>query len=344
MINHLNIALRIICLSTLGLVTSGCSSERLDVDVSDIEVKLKVERFDQELFLLDESKLSEQCNSFYEKYDFIFESFMMRMIGFGAPYDPMAQDKLVEFVKNDDVQELSKEIASNFSNFEQIETELTEAFKHYKYYFQDSTIPRIVTFYSNFNANVFPYENTLGIGLDMYLGSDHKFVQTLPNEHFPAYLKVKMDKQYIVADAMKAWLMNRFAKGMGDDLLSNIISLGKVMYLLDAMMPTEEDYIKFGCTKEQITWCVNFENKIWEEIVGKNLLYSKKQDEIMPLITDGPFTHGMPRESPSRVGIWLGWQIVRDYMNYNEDVTIEDLIKETNPKKILKSYSQGKRE
>jgi uncharacterized protein YjaZ len=51
----------------------------------------------------------------------------------------------------------------------------------------------------------------------------------------------------------------------------------------------------------------------------------------------------MPHESPAQVGIWLGWQIVRDFMKYNEEITITEMLQISDARVILKSYSQGER-
>jgi uncharacterized protein YjaZ len=51
-------------------------------------------------------------------------------------------------------------------------------------------------------------------------------------------------------------------------------------------------------------------------------------------MTDGPFTSGFAEESPARTGSWLGWQIVKDYMD-NNDVTLKELLKDTDSQKIL---------
>ncbi len=332
-----------ILLIIAALSILGCSSNPLEIDVSDVSVDIDVQRMEQDLFRLPVSNYDIRNEQLLTKYGFLYEAFLMDMIGEGSPYDPMAGTYLKGFITDSLMQNFNTEIHNHFGDFSFFKNNLEEAFKHYKYYFPDSTIPHIITFYSNFNANAFPYSNNIAIGLDMYLGSDHQFVKSLPNEVFPQFIKDKMQDKYLVADVMKAWLLNRFSEDVGEDFLSKIISLGKVMYILDAVLPNEEDDVKFGCAKEELDWCIYNEQNIWKTIVKDQVLYSKDKARILQYITDGPFTKDMPRESPARVGVWLGWQIVRDYMSYNE-VTIEELIQQKSPKLILKSYSQGNRE
>jgi hypothetical protein len=327
------------------MLLASCNSNPLDIDVSGEVVNLKLDRMEQDIFTDKIPSTIERNKILLQKYGMLYEAFMVKMIGEGSPHDANASAYLKNFSEHPEMLEIYDNIDKKFNNFDAYHQKIEEGFKYYQHYFPDSALPRIITFYSNFNANVFPYENNLAIGLDMYLGTDNEIVKNLPIQFFPQYLKDKMDDKYLVADAMKGWLMNRFAKEVseGDDFLSTIVTLGKVMYLLDAMMPLEEDYIKFGCTNEQMEWCRAQEKNIWKSIIDEQVLYAKDKGVILQYVSDGPFTKGMPHESPSKVGVWLGWQIVRDYVEQNE-VGVLELLEQKSPKVILKSYSQGDRD
>jgi hypothetical protein len=250
----------------------------------------------------------------------------------------MASNYLEKFIGNKDMQNFYLEIDTKFNDFSAYESEFTDAFKHYKYYFPDSTIPEIVTFYSNFNANAFPLGNQLGIGLDMYLGADNEIVKNIPTASLPQFIKDKMDSKFLVADGVKYWLFNRFFEEGNHDFLGEIISSGKIMYLMDAILPNKSDAIKIGYTEEELTWCESSEVNIWEILINEELLYSKDQKKIAQFTANGPFTKGLPEESPSMVGVWIGWQMVRDYVE-DTGASIVDLLAETNHRKILKSYN-----
>ncbi|MCB9196872.1 MAG: hypothetical protein H6600_00290 [Flavobacteriales bacterium] len=328
----------------LIILISSCSSDPLDIDVSEIEVNMELERMDQDVFENIVPDFTQRNQMLLNKYGMLYESFMIDMLGEVPPDYPEASEALENFVTHPDMQEIYGFIKSEFDDFSVYKSHIEESFRYYKYYFPDSLVPDLITFYSNFNANVFPYEDKVAIGLEMYLGKENELVKALPLDIFPQYLKDKMDKKYLVADVMKAWLMNRFAPDIneGEDFLSNIIALGKVMYLLDAMMPFEEDHIKFGCSAEQIAWCEFNEKSIWKHVVDEQVIYSKDKGVILQYVSEGPFTKGMPHESPGKVGVWLGWQIVKDYVEQNE-VGVLDLLKPVGAKVILKSYSQGDR-
>lgn len=344
-IKQSSLKLSIVCINCvmLLLLFPACKSNPLDINVSNIEVDLKLERMEKDLFQLnkngDYAALNQQL---FQKYGILYELWMTTMLGEAHPSSPQAAESLKMFLNHPDMIAIFDEIDTKFGDFAPYKLRFDESFKYYKHYFPDSTLPTLITFYSNFNANVLPYENTLAIGLDMYLGPDNKIISTIPKDVFPQYLKDRMDEKYMVADGMKFWLLSKFANDNQEDFLSTIVALGKVMYLLDCMLPIEKDEIKMGYTEAQLQWCKDFETNIWKTIVDEKVLYSKDKIVITQYISEGPFTKDFPPESPSRIGVWLGWQIVRDYMQQT-GATVSELINQKSAKVILKHYSQGER-
>ena len=75
---------------------------------------------------------------------------------------------------------------------------------------------------------------------------------------------------------------------------------------------------------------------MWSYLVEEKLLYDNNIKNYQRFIEDAPFTKfylEIDRESPGRVGQWLGWQIVKSYMENNE-VTLDQLLK-TEPTTIF---------
>jgi len=120
-----------------------------------------------------------------------------------------------------------------------------------------------------------------------------------------------------------------------DDLISNMIYSGKLMYLLHALLPEQPDTLKWGFTSNQLNFCINNEKQMWTYLVSNKLLFNSDRFTVNKFIEEGPFTSDFTNESPGRAAIWLGYRIVRSYMNKNPDLTIEDLMKESNYMNIL---------
>jgi hypothetical protein len=119
------------------------------------------------------------------------------------------------------------------------------------------------------------------------------------------------------------------------NLLSKMIYFGKINYLKKQFMPNLADSIVIGYTDTKLEFAEASEGSIWAFIVNKGLLYSVDNLQIAKIISDKPFTPGMPNESPGKIGQWVGWQIVTEYMKKNPDVSLKQLIDNTNCQEIL---------
>jgi len=317
------------------MVSCNDEPDSLKIDVDHIKVDLDIDRMEQDIF--DNSRNSEEKHQFLlKKYDKLYQYFFAYIIDGGDPFSPNSPDRLHTFTHDSTMNLFYSELKKEFNKFDQYDKELTNAFKHYKYYFPDSTIPKITTFYSNFEQKVLDIDDRLAIGIEMFLGKNNSLIQLLPNM-YPQYVKNKMEKKYLTSNVMYAFLINRFYEPLGNDFISNILAYGKVIYLLKAMMPEIPENILMSYSKDEQHWCVKNENNIWEYIVDQELLYSKNSKIINNFINEGPSTKGLPNDSPSKTGIWLGFQIIKDHVK-KQNLDIMDLLKEKNINIILKSY------
>jgi hypothetical protein len=319
----------------------GCTSKnRLDIDVPNTEISIQYQRLDQLLFNIKRSEddVVKQHFILLDSFPETYQLFVEVMLREGNVYDTATAKNMLNFLSDNNMRYVFDAVSETFPEPQFFKDDFTKAFKYYKHYFPEAFVPNIMGYFSNFNAKTLILDSSIAIGLELYLGKEHPVIQSLSPQNIPAYLKKKMDKDYLVSDALKFFLLSNHYVDMGDDFLSTIVSMGKILYLLDAIQPQVEDWKKMGYSEAEMKWCKKYEDQIWKYIVEQQLLFSVSKDKISHFIDEGPFTKGLPEESPSMVGIWLGWQMVRDYMNENKDVSLQDLINETDSKKILKYY------
>jgi hypothetical protein len=224
-------------------------------------------------------------------------------------------------------------VDSVFPDTNAIEKEILLAFRYYKYHFPDKEVPHIYTCISGFNQSIIIDENILGISLDKYLGQDCELYKRLALHE---YKRSNMYPGKIGTDAMQGWITSEM--DIGDDkhnLIDNMIYHGKIMYLMDAMFPECSDYLKIGFTEEQIEWCVKNEALMWTYLIEERLLYSTDRMTLRRYLSPGPFSGGFTEHSPGKAGVWIGWQIVRKFMEKNEGMKLKDLIEENDHQKIL---------
>ena len=145
-----------------------------------------------------------------------------------------------------------------------------------------------------------------------------------------------MTPQNVPIDYVLGWMMTEFPRNAEKkDLLNEMVYNGKLLYLLDALMPDKADTLKIAYSGKQLSWCKQNEFNMWAYFVQKKTLYETNPAEIIKFTGEGPFTAAFNKESPSRVGNYIGWMIVRNYMKRQPKTTLEDLMAQKDAQKLL---------
>jgi hypothetical protein len=312
------------------LIFNNCSDNRLDVDISDIEVpEVKFKRLDKDLFELTPQNLNSKKEELRSAYGSFYYRYLRGVLKLPDP------DSILLFVNNKDIRELSHETQKTFNDhsISEIEKELTDGMKRFKHHFPDRKLPvNFVTYLSGFDHKVY-MDSTFGISLDMYLGTENDFYKRL---QWPRYQTRKLSKEFMVADAIRGWLIAEFDKGEPvNNLLNHMIFYGKILYATDALLPHVHDSLKIGYTKQHLQYCKEFEKNLWGFFAQENRLYENSLKIIGDFTSEGPFTGAISKDCPPQIANWIGWQIVRAYMKNNEKVTVNELMAEKDAQKIL---------
>jgi gliding motility-associated lipoprotein GldB len=324
----------IVLLVFVATVSFSCKRNPLKVNISGIEKEVEVVQFDKPLFELEGK---DTLNAFVElsnKYPDFFNLYTYRIIKIGGIGDEVFGELMTSFVTDSLIREVKATTDREFSAYNKLEKQLKKAFKYYSYHFPNKELPTIYTYVSGFNQSIVTAENCIGISLDKYLGRDCDYYKQLSTT--PQYKVMNMHKDKIVSDVAYAWGMTEFDdNNKATNLLGNMVQKGKLMYLVDAMLPTTPDSIKIGYTQQQLEWCQLNDAQMWTYLIEKEMLYSTKRMNTVRYINDAPSTSGFPIDSPGRTGIWIGWQIVRKYMKNHPEITLAELMANYNFQKIL---------
>lgn len=309
-----------ISLIIIFFLVLNCGKEnKLEINVSDIEIKTTIKRFDQEFYTGSSSNLAELKN----KYPYLFPK---------QNHDSIWIHKM----RDHDEQELFAETQTVFSNFDEEKEKLTDLFKHIKYYYPDFKAPTIITLLTNvdYENKVVYADSLLFISLDMYLGNDSKIYQD-----FPAYIKNNFKKSHLIVDVAEAISNVQIPYSTNRSFVSRIIQEGKKKYLLDAYLPNIPDTEKMGYSPDQLDWALLNDEDVWKYFVQNKLLFSTDQELTRRFIDDAPFSkfyQANDSETPGKIGVWFGWQIIRSYME-NNDTSLQELMKMNNEEIFKKS-------
>lgn len=324
----------------------GCTPSGRKADISGIDQQVQFLNLIEALAQADFDALERTHQELYQTFGVFWSEYTEHILQVGLGNDPSTLIGLRGFIEYDDTRASNAAISEvHGRRMPEYTEDIDLAFRRFRYYFVDAQLPDVVYFNSGFNFSVFPGEAHLGIGLDFFLGPEHPITKQLNPELFPGYMRDKMHPDLLVADALRGWLLVHHQDDHYDEtnLVSTCLYWGKMMYLLDLMLPEVADHIKMGYTPDQQRWCEKNERNLWIEFSQQDILYESRRFEINRWIVDGPFTRaaGLPQEAPSRIGVWLGWRIVRDYMARNPDLHPSDLPSDKRYLNMLNAYRPG---
>jgi len=296
-----------IILLLIGLVS--CKKEsKIELEIEKIPVVFKVERFDKIFYESQPSDLKQ----IQSQYPFFFSE---------GNEDTVWTNKLT----NPLLRELYNEVQFRYGNLTSLEEDLKSFFGHVQYYFPKYKTPRVITLISevDLDAKAIYADSIALIALDCYLGNEHRFYAD-----FPKFKRINFDENQILPDLVTSFSYGKIAPPMDKNLLSIMIYHGKELYLKDKLIPNSTDAAKIAYTEEQVAWCKENEEQMWRYFIENNLLYEANVKNEHRFINDAPFSKfylEIDNESPGRVGQWLGWQIVRSYME-NNDTSLTDML------------------
>ncbi len=318
---------RLLLITLLLSSIYACNKNPFDIDVSNIKVDLKVKRFDIDFFNINQDKIYYEIPELQKKYGDFFDTYTAQLIGIGLPDQKDFYDNLNEFFYYCNQQDLANTVWKTFPADDKfIETTLTNAFKHYKYYFPDKQIPSIITCVSGFNVSVFSGNDFIGISLDKYLGKDFKPYKSM----FDNYLIRRMTKEMIPVDVMRMIAVTEFPyDNSSNSLMDKMIYEGKIQYFIAAMLPDVADTLKWGYTELQWGWANEYEKKIWDYMVDQKVLFSHNTMDIKTYTGEAPFTTPFQNNSAPRAGTFIGYKIVESYMENNPDINLQKLMANT---------------
>jgi gliding motility-associated lipoprotein GldB len=289
------------------IVLSCDKKSKIEKAVEEIPVKIVVDRFEKAFFETNPKELPK----LKQHYPFFF---------------PVGNDDAIwiEKMQHPQWRELYAEVEKKYSNFDTETSQIEELFKHIKYYFPKTKIPKVYTIISemDYQNKVIYANNMLVISLELYLGQDHKFYE------FPEYLKQNFEQSQILPDIVASFSRGKISPPSDNTFLAQMIYAGKELYIKDVLLPEYSDADKMGYKPEQITWCQENESYMWRYFIEKKLLYDTDQKLISRFINPAPFSKfylEIDNESPGRVGAWIGWQMVRSFMENNE-VSLQQLL------------------
>jgi hypothetical protein len=306
-------------------------------DVSNIQVNLQTVRFEKDFFALDTNDLDNSLQQLFNRHQAFFPDYMQHILGISdIDSGGQALSAVKQFIH--DYKPVYDSVTQTFPDLNKEESEIKDALRHVKYYFPKYTLPaKLITFIGPMDAyfeastgisgDVITQDG-LAVGLQLHLGKDFSMYSSeMGLTLYPAYLSRRFSREYIPVNAVRNIVDDIFPDQSSDKtLIEQMVEKGKRIYLIDKLMPSVADTLKTGYTALQLEGCRKNEAFIWNYFVKNGLIFNNDPSIIKNYIGDSPNTPEFGDESPGYIGLFVGWQIVKKFMEKNEGMSLDKLM------------------
>jgi hypothetical protein len=324
-------------ITTCFVASCNDDSETNAPDVSHIKVDVKLRRFEQALFAIDTNQIEAGAAALAQQYPLFFPIFAGQIIHDQSNPKETPILAVRNFITTPQVRHLYDTVQQLYGDLRWLESDLSQMFRYYQYYFPKKPIPEVVTMISVYATDAFTVGDSLcGIGLDMFLGENHPDYLSFENTA-PAYLRRQFRREYIPIRLAKAITQNTLSAPSGERLLDQMLQNGKQLYLVDCLLPEVADSLKMGYTREQWEGCLVNEQGIWARMLDEKMLYSTDSRRFRKLVSPSPNAPVVFQEAPGEVGNWIGWQIVKAWVKRNPNASMEEMLQQRDAQKFLQA-------
>lgn len=321
------------------LLLFACNRKKPAPDVSHIKIDVQLLRFDKDLFSIDTNNVENSLNALQKKYGAFLNDYLYNIMVLPPQPDSVAK-KIKMFLH--DYHFVYDTAQKYFDDFGDAFKEIKNGLQYVQYYFPEYKAPaNVITFIGPIEgyANVLTTSG-LAVGLQLYLGEDFPVYHSeFITNVYPDYQQRRFKPAYIAVNCMRNIVSDIYPEKNGSDpLVYQMIDAGKRLYLLDHFLPQFADSLKTGYTQKQLDGCYDNEAGIWNYFVQNNLLFITDPLQVRDYMQDGPYTEVLGQASPGFIGQFIGWQIVKKWMDNHPETTLQQLI-DTPEKKI---YEEAK--
>ncbi len=302
-------SLRIYITIILGLLVFSCNEDsKLEAEIAKIETDVIVERFDRAYSQAQPEDIPKLKTAF----PFLFSKHIP---------DSVWVNRMVDSYQV----ELHKATHDKFGDFNETSSDIERLFQHLKYYDKSFSEPRVVTLtnFVDYRNKVIVTDSVVLIAIDNYLGSDHEFYANIPK-----YLADNMEASQVVVDLADAYAEKWIFQTQRKTFLDEMIFFGKQLYFKEIMIPFKTDAENIGYSVDQLEFAQVNENMIWTQFVQNEMLFDTDSSLPARFIAEAPFSKfylELDNQTPGRLGQYIGWQIVRAYMD-NNNVSLKEML------------------
>ena len=199
--------------------------------------KVVVDRYDriQSLYLTtgDFSALQQMNTVFPMQTRTLIED----VLHIGKVNEPEISKTFLHFYQDTILQTLISETQQQYASMDDINESLTHAFRYLRKHIPNMEMPEIYAQIGSLDQSIIVGNNTIGICLDKYLGTDYSLYKKPEYGYSEGQLRM-MNRQYIVPDCIGFYLLSLYPMPFDRELTQEEqdVHIGKIQWVVDKAM------------------------------------------------------------------------------------------------------------
>jgi hypothetical protein len=226
---------------------------------------------------------------------------------------------------------LYRDVQDEFKNKKNLFLKLDHSIGVYNTTSKKQLNPQVTVLLSGFYNDVVVDKENIVLGIEYFLNKDNKYKpRDLPSYILERYTPVHMNSTMLSTYLSQFNIVDETDKTM----LNEMISFGKLYYVVEQLLMCESENIVLGYTKEEYDMIEENEAFIYTFFLQNELFFQESQLIKQKYLSERPSTFEISQSVPGRIGRWMGWKIVTSYMR-EKAYTLEDILLEDDYKKIF---------
>ena len=307
----------------------SCSTNKIP-DVTNIKINLTTERFEKDFFDTTTNNLLVYLKQLNSHSPSFVDNYLTKILNVDPQWPADSAANYVNgFIKAyRPVYDSAEKI---FSDFTPYQNEIKKGLQFVKYYYPKYNLPqKIITYigpadgYGDILA-----EDALIIGLQHHLGKNNSLYKTtLVQETYPTYISSRFEPSYIAVNCIKNIVNDMFPEKLDDKpMVDQMIEKGKRLYLTSKFLPTTDEDKIMGYLPEQMKDSHAHEAVIWDMFIKNSFLQVTDKNIIKNYVGESPKTQELGEGAPGNIGSFIGWQIIKKYVQKKPATSVQELMK-----------------
>lgn len=166
-------------------------------------------------------------------------------------------------------------------------------------------------------------DSIMFIGLNHYLGADYPGYDS-----FDSYIRQFKTPKALPYDMAEALVATEYPFELSDSsaVINRLIYEGalitsKMLFVKDAKLSEA-----LGYTDEQLKLVDMHKDEIWQIMLSKRLIFDKDMFVADRLVKPAPYSTMISQECPGRIGRYIGYKIVEQYLKHHDDIKLADVL------------------